>query len=157
MKILHTRIILIIIMLLLVALAYKVFIDNKDENRDIDPLPRNSSFNVNRSGIVDTQWKWTRTEAVEDGTESSNSFTITLSKDKRVQVTTDCNSGQGLYTLEDSGSMEFNAIATTKMFCEGSMESEFLSQLEQVSSYEYKDDMLIFTLKSTEEKMEFTR
>lgn len=157
MKILHTRILLIVILVLLVILAYRVFLYDRNGNRDLGGSPQNTQLDQTAGKIVGVKWVWKQSDSGEGTTVSTNNvFTITLSDDGRVQVTTDCNSGQGIYTLGENQSLQFNAIATTKMFCEGSQESEFLSQLSMVDSYSYESDTLLLNLKSSERKMEFT-
>jgi heat shock protein HslJ len=157
MKILQTRIILIIIMLLLVILAYRVFIYGRDGDSDLGSSPENTQLDQTAGKIVGIKWVWKQSDTIDETVVSTNdAFTITLSEDGRVQVTTDCNNGQGIYTLGENQSIEFNAIATTKMFCEGSQESEFLSQLSEVDSYTYENDTLILGINSSDRMMEFT-
>lgn len=74
-------------------------------------------------------------------------FTLLLSEDGRFSATTDCNSINGTY-VADGNAIFIGPIATTKMFCEGSQEAEFLALLENVQLYHFTSrGELIFDLK----------
>ncbi len=82
-------------------------------------------------------WNWVGAQ-YNDGKEiipkQPNKFTITFGNDGRFAATTDCNSMSGEYTSTED-TLSFGPIAMTKMYCEGSQESEFASLLEKTSSY----------------------
>lgn len=75
-------------------------------------------------------------------------FTLTFNEEeKRFSADTDCNSMSGGYTTND-GQITFGAIAMTKMFCEGSQETEFLQLLQNTSGYHFTSrGQLILDLK----------
>lgn len=58
----------------------------------------------------------------------SGAFTLAFAADGTVAGGTDCNSFGGSYKLEGS-KLEFDALASTKMYCEGSQETEYLGYL----------------------------
>ena len=63
-------------------------------------------------------------------------FSITFGNDGKFSATTDCNSMGGSYKVEGE-KITFSQIFSTKMFCEGSQESEFASLLETASSFHF--------------------
>lgn len=67
---------------------------------------------------------------------SPGSFVLSLSEDGNFSAMTDCNRMSGGYTADQS-SIIFGQIAMTKMFCEGSQESEFLQILEGAVGYHF--------------------
>jgi heat shock protein HslJ len=158
MKVNHIRVILLIVLILLLALAYRVFIYKDTENTDNRPVPENVQLDQTTKKILGHSWKWNQTVMVgKTIIDSSDSFSITMTGDGKVQVTTDCNDRQGMFTLGDNQSVIFDGIATTKMYCEGSQEQDFLSDLLKVESYQFEDDKLILLLQSDSGKMEFSR
>ena len=73
-------------------------------------------------------------------------FTLAL-KEGRFSAKTDCNSITGSYTAS-SGLITFSNMAMTKMYCEGSQESEFIKLLENSIGYHFTSrGQLIFDLK----------
>jgi len=81
-------------------------------------------------------WKWERTSYNNDTTVTPEKdvFAIMLGSNGQFSATTDCNSMSGSYTTEGN-QISFGPIAMTKMFCEGSQESEFAKDLGEVQSY----------------------
>ena len=74
-------------------------------------------------------------------------FTISFTEDGRFSATTDCNSLGGSYTASE-GSISFDQMVMTKMFCPDSQESEFISLLENTALYHFTSQgQLIFDLK----------
>jgi len=75
------------------------------------------------------------------------------SKEKKVTGNTGCNSMNGKVEVEED-QIKFSDLITTKMFCENSIESEFLISLGMVNNYKieklklhlYRDDeeLMIF-------------
>lgn len=87
--------------------------------------------------ITGQTWKWVKTQ-MNDNTlitpKDSNAFTITFGADGRVTGTTDCNNFMGNYKL-DGNKLTFDAMASTKMFCQGSQEDEFHKYLAEVDGF----------------------
>jgi heat shock protein HslJ len=74
-------------------------------------------------------------------------FTLTFSKDGTFSAKTDCNNIFGRYTANE-GTIAFTNIGMTKMFCEASQEQEFLTFLQNSTSYHFAPDgKLILDLK----------
>lgn len=101
------------------------------------------------SQIKNRSWKWVRTQ-MNDGTvltpKQPGVFTINLGEDGQVTGTTDCNNFFGSYTLQDN-LLSFGPLASTKMYCEGSQETEFLKYLAEVQSYLVVDNQLVLEIK----------
>lgn len=87
-------------------------------------------------------WTWKETVYTDETTlvpKQSDAFTLDMQKEGLVSITTDCNNGGGTYTSGD-GALTFGEIITTKMFCEGSAEQEFMSLLVETEGYAISDD-----------------
>ncbi|MEZ0208906.1 MAG: META domain-containing protein [Candidatus Paceibacterota bacterium] len=86
-----------------------------------------------------TTWRWVSALYNDGRTVKPNKpgvFTLSLSPDGTFTATTDCNSAHGTYTT-NKNIITFGPIAMTKMYCEGSQESEFVKFLENTSSYHF--------------------
>ncbi len=94
-------------------------------------------------------WVWERTERADGSVvePKDGSFVLSLIvEEKRVSSTTDCNSLMGSYLLSTDNSLRFGALASTKMFCAGSMESIYAEQLTLVNSYHVSGSTLYLKL-----------
>ena len=84
-------------------------------------------------------WTWIRA-IYNDGREikplGTKPFTLTFGNDGKFSATTDCNSMGGSY-VANAGAISFSQIFSTKMFCEGSQETEFASLLENTAGYHF--------------------
>lgn len=95
-------------------------------------------------------WGWI-SALYNDGREvkpkNAGVFTLMFGSDGKFAATTDCNSMGGSYTF-DADSITFSQIFSTKMYCEGSQESEFAALLEDTQGYHFTSrGELIFDLK----------
>lgn len=63
-------------------------------------------------------------------------FSITFTDAGTFSATTDCNNMSGSYNVE-MGSLSFDEVASTLMYCEGSRESEFGKILASTQSYRF--------------------
>jgi heat shock protein HslJ len=85
-------------------------------------------------------WTWVETAYNNDTVKRPNvpnekeAFTLTFA-DGRVQGTTDCNGFSGAYTADERKIRFDDKMAMTKMYCEGSQETEFVKMLLEVRSY----------------------
>lgn len=83
-------------------------------------------------------WTWNR--VTRNGqTETplrAGAFSLEFGGDGVLTVATDCNRGSASYIAKD-GAIEVSDVASTRMFCEGSMEPRFLELLAGVSRYEF--------------------
>ncbi|PKL37107.1 hypothetical protein CVV38_04470 [Candidatus Peregrinibacteria bacterium HGW-Peregrinibacteria-1] len=114
-------------------------------------------FNSDLSG---TSWRWIKTE-MNDGTVTDavypDRFVLNFSSsDDGVSSTTDCNSAVGKYTVEN-GLLLFEPFATTKMYCEGSQEAQYLGFLTEVASYFIEGDTLYLEISFDSGVMHFER
>ena len=57
-------------------------------------------------------------------------FTLTFKKDGTFSGTTDCNQIGGKYKIDYANGLEFSQVVSTKMYCEGSQEVEYLKMLD---------------------------
>ncbi|MDP2705535.1 MAG: META domain-containing protein [Patescibacteria group bacterium] len=84
-------------------------------------------------------WTWIRA-LYNDGREilpkKAGVFTLDFSKDGKFSVKTDCNSMGGTYSA-NGGQISFTDMMSTKMYCEGSQESEFANLLTNTSGYHF--------------------
>ncbi len=75
-------------------------------------------------------------------------FTLSFTDKDRFSARTDCNSMGGSYTT-DKNNISFSDIISTKMYCEGSQESEFASLLQNAEDYHFTSKgELVLDLKS---------
>lgn len=116
----------------------------------------NSSFNYVLSRattasneLEDTSWVWTETDDGDGRTtkpKKPGSFVVLFEPKGKLSVQTDCNSYFGTYTVSDEN-ITIDASGSTLMYCEGSQENEFISQLNQAQRYTFKGEELILWLK----------
>jgi heat shock protein HslJ len=101
--------------------------DDEDEG-EADP---------NRMSLGMHTWTWVETAYNNDTVVQPNeqeAFTLTFA-DGRVRGTTDCNGFGGAYTVDGHKIQFDDKMAMTKMYCEGSQETEFVKMLLNVGSY----------------------
>lgn len=79
--------------------------------------------------------------------EKKDAFTLTFTDANTVVIATDCNSAGGNYIAENN-TIKFSDLRTTRMYCEGSQETEFLKLLQETQSFQFTSHgELIFDLK----------
>lgn len=87
------------------------------------------------------RWSWISAQYNDGRTirpANASKFTLIFGPDSRFSATTDCNSIAGTYAVEDSSkTLSFVGIYSTKMFCEGSQESDFTKLLETTGGYHF--------------------
>jgi heat shock protein HslJ/membrane-bound inhibitor of C-type lysozyme len=95
-------------------------------------------------------WSWQKT-VMPNGTvvtpKKTDVFSLTFASDGQVSGTTDCNSFSGSYSQPTTGAITFGPLASTKMFCEGSQETDFITPFPQVRTYMIADSSLTLKLK----------
>jgi heat shock protein HslJ len=94
-----------------------------------------------RMTLVMKTWEWVSAQ-YNDGRvikpQQPGKFTITFAQNRgQFTATTDCNSMGGTYALASDDNITFTGIYMTKMYCEGSQESEFASLLANTQSYHF--------------------
>lgn len=106
---------------------------------------------LNLSQITNREWTWIST-FMNDGSnmfpKMPDAFRITFQEDGSFIGTTDCNSFFGQVTVENN-KLVFGPIGATKMYCEGSQETEFLKSLAEVESFmiNAQENQLVFLMK----------
>jgi heat shock protein HslJ len=103
-------------------------------------------------------WTWIETAYNNDTVArpvEKEAFTVTF-VDGRVKATTDCNGFGGAYTVDGHKIQFDDKMAMTRMYCEGSQETEFVKMLLAVRSYFFTDEgELIFEIKFDSGVMRF--
>ncbi|HEY0964789.1 MAG TPA: META domain-containing protein [Candidatus Paceibacterota bacterium] len=109
---------------------------------DIDGVLRATSIAVVSEkpapSLKGKDWRWVRTE-LNDGTTNApeaDEFGITLAADGTFTADTDCNSVGGRYSVQGS-TISFTDIFSTKMYCEGSLETLFIQYLTDSTNYHF--------------------
>jgi heat shock protein HslJ len=89
------------------------------------------------SPLFGTSWIWTTSTVAGVSTAApvGGKFVLSFGEDNRVNSTTDCNGVGGSYSLGANNTLSFGQFMSTMMFCEGSRESEYSSQLMKTASY----------------------
>jgi heat shock protein HslJ len=95
-------------------------------------------------------WTWIKT-TYNDDTElvpnDQDAFTIAFNIDGTFSATTDCNTMQGGYEVNDH-IIRFGKIAATRMYCDGSQEQAFAAMLGEAHTFLITDDgKLVLDLK----------
>ncbi len=110
--------------------------------------------------LIDTNWRWLRTESatgtIVSEPLSSAPFLLKLSADTTMSSQTDCNTINGSFT-QSADELIFGPLMSTKMFCENSIENEYVEQLSLVESYSITDNMLRLNLSNESGTMFFVR
>ena len=105
-------------------------------------------------------WTWVETTYNNDMIVQPiqpEAFTLTFAEG-RVQGATDCNHFSGAYTADDRKIQFDDKMAMTKMYCEGSQETEFVKMLLEVRSYFFNSEgRLILEIKFDSGSMRFRR
>ena len=105
-------------------------------------------------------WRW-QTTLFKDGKrvtpDAPERYTVQFTPDDRVHVRADCNRGSGGYLRgAQAPQISITPLATTKMACPGgSLEGEFLRELELVSGWAIVDSDLVLTFKFDSGTMRF--
>ena len=99
---------------------------------------------------LDLSGTWTLTYIDEtSGTNIDEGFpnkkpTLTLEAiSKKLTGNTGCNQMFGSFTTQQN-KVSFSGIGTTKMYCEGVKEAEYLEMFNSIHSYKILDNQLIF-------------
>lgn len=99
------------------------------------------------SKIVDTRWVWVRTEYLDGDTlkPRGEDFVLSFNEAGTMTSTTDCNSLSGDYVI-DGEVLSFGPFMSTLMYCDGSLEGEYGSDLALTNSYTIVGDELRLNL-----------
>lgn len=103
-----------------------------------------------KNPLAGTSWIWKDTSFNNKSAPSlpnSNKFVLTFGNDGALTSTTDCNSLSGRYAV-NGDKLTISNTASTRMACEGvSLETEYVTQLSQVTNHTFESlnelDLLI--------------
>ncbi len=101
---------------------------------------------VSKSDLTQTVWQLKSLSGNTDLSGFSRVMPfIKFDEDGRISGNTGCNNFSGAYSnLTDEGTITFIKMVSTKMYCDGVPESEFLAALNQVSGVKKNKEELIF-------------
>ncbi len=136
---------IIIVLLVLFVIINGIRAWNKPQ---VTPSPTPTETPV-VNDLIQNPWIWLQTENGEGQVISpattSKPFIITFGADGRFNLSTDCNAHSGAYAV-DGENIVFGSIISTKMFCEGSRENEFVQWLASSTSYHVTDNSVGLSL-----------
>jgi heat shock protein HslJ len=110
--------------------------------------------------IIGPTWQWVRTRH-DNGTTftrpaDATGYTLQMKQNGTIQMRGDCNLGGGSFTLRGS-TLTITITHTTMAACpEGSLESQFIRDLDGASGYMLRNGLLYLDLQSDSGTMEFT-
>jgi heat shock protein HslJ len=110
-----------------------------------------------RSALTGVVWQWQHTITNTDSVapDDPSRYTIEFQSDGRVNVRADCNRGGGTYSVTDNR-LTFGPIAVTLIGCPaGSLDSQFLRQLDDTGPFATDSGRLFIGLKSSVAVMTF--
>lgn len=106
-----------------------------------------------------TSWYWEKSEYAND-TEveptDKTKFKLTFKTDGSFESSTDCNSLSGNYYVAGS-ELKFGSMVSTLMFCEGSIETEYIKGLKEIYTYMREGNKLVLTLPIDSGNMQFVK
>lgn len=99
--------------------------------------------------LTDRLWTWKKSEYNNDTSAEppeTQSYTLKLLPDGNVAAKVDCNRGGGVYRV-DGNKLSIDITHTTRAYCADSLDSVFLKDVQEISSYFFRDDTLYLELK----------
>ena len=111
--------------------------------KDGDTLEDGNSELIHEDNSLVGTWTWVGT--VMNSNEGinpqpiSDDFSLTFNDEGRINGTTDCNSLSAEYDATDT-SLSLGPIIATRMYCEGSQETEFSNLIAEVDGYMFDDN-----------------
>jgi heat shock protein HslJ len=91
-----------------------------------------------RMNLQMKDWVWVRAEYNDERVikpKKEGDFVLSLKEGGKFSVDTDCNNMSGEYKTDSDKKITFSKMISTKMYCEGSVESDFAKLLENSASY----------------------
>lgn len=98
--------------------------------------------------LVGTDWQWQETTNPDGSITTANDptrFVLRFGSDGTFSSSTDCNSLSGIYS-KNGEVLSVGQIISTKMFCEGSQESDYVRALSMAGSHTIEGDTLTIIL-----------
>jgi heat shock protein HslJ len=114
-------------------------------------------ISASSSSLYSNSWILQETRSVEGEAivPEEGEFVLTFTPEGRYTSTTDCNSLSGEFVV-DNEVLSLAPPISTKMYCEGSQESAYITLLGLVNSYVIEGDVLRFNLSRDAGTMTFT-
>jgi len=110
--------------------------------------------------LIGTVWRWQQTLYSNDTKAvppNPNDYTLNLLPDGKVNIRADCNRGGGAYRL-DGSRISIEITHTTRAACPpGSLEENFIRDLNAAAIYFFDTDVLYFDLKYDTGTMKFMK
>jgi heat shock protein HslJ len=103
---------------------------------------------VNPQLIITKTWQWvsTITPMEKICVPNPENYTILLTAEGKLQAKFDCNGGGGNFTIAE-GKLSFGPLLSTRMACPpGSLDSQFVRDLQRVDSFFTQDGVLYLEL-----------
>lgn len=101
------------------------------------------------NNLLNTSWRWLRTEnatgTIINQPLRDKPFILSFADSDSMGSQTDCNSLAGSYLKTDSA-LSFGPLVSTKMFCEDSQETEYVTQLQLVTEHAILNNMLLLSM-----------
>ncbi len=108
--------------------------------------------------LIDTLWRWQQTLYNNDTKSiplAPENYTLKLLPDGKVSIRADCNLGGGVYTLRGN-EISIKITHTTRAACPpGSLEQDYIRDLNAAAIYFFKADALYVNLKDSAGTMKF--
>ena len=113
-------------------------------------LEKNKAKAVNTDSKIQQKWVLAKYLKNDKLIKNTTKAFIQFTNDARINGNSSCNNFFGSYT-ESNNKISFSQVGMTKMYCEGSIESDFMDDLNAVTNYKiskkylylYKDSTLV--------------
>lgn len=108
--------------------------------------------------ITENSWIWTETVYTDAETFVPNQpeeFVLTFNEDGSMGSLTDCNNMGGGFEIDEEKNINFSEMFSTKMYCEGSQESDYMTMLQDSEKFTFENGNLILKSDKTGAKMIF--
>ena len=109
--------------------------------------------------LANSEWRWIESQDA-DGTVFAPSdpeeFILSFDAAGQMRSSTDCNQLTGSFELQGD-LLQIGEIVSTRMYCEDSIEQDYLILLSEVSSYTLEEDTLTLILVENKGSMTFVR
>lgn len=109
--------------------------------------------------LAGTAWRLVEIASMDDSVyapDDRSLYTLVFNADGSMRIRADCNLGNGSWTSESSGQLQFGLIATTKALCPpGSLHDRYMAQFPWVRSYVFRDGRLFLATMADGSIIEF--
>ena len=130
-----------------VSLANRVGVPSEvsTNTQDKQELPSLNKPGIQKESqsLLDNKWVFVETRESNENIQPNNtSFVLSFDKSNQsFSSTTDCNTGFSNYTLKDD-TLTFGPIASTRMYCENSLEGSYFSILGATQKFSIEENTL---------------